>query len=1127
MLTIYHSNQLDLLKSLIAELIEQNPLSDPFEKEVILVQSHGMAQWLQIELANRFGVAANIDFPLPASFIWQMFSLVLPDIPQESAFSKPVMTWKLMTLLPKMSNQPEFKPLKHYLSDDDDRRKCYQLAARVADLFDQYLVYRPDWLNAWQSQQLIDGLDPSQLWQAPLWRALVNYTERLEQPQWHRANLYQRFITKLNEAGDRPQGLPKRIFICGISALPPVYLQTLQALGRHIDVHLMFTNPCRYYWGDIQDYAFLARLQANRRRHFRHSQQIQLFQNVETAENLFDERGEQQISNPLLASWGKLGRDNLFLLAQMDGTFEVDAFVDIDNDCLLHRIQNDILQLNDFAVIGDSPEQLLTSEMKRPLADDDRSLSFHACHSAQREVEVLYDNLLAILDAPVAEGEPPLSPRDIIVMVADIDSYTPYIQAVFGNAPQDRFLPYAISDRRATEAHPILQAFLRLLELPQSRFSAEDIIDLIEVSALAKRFDIDEAGLRILRVWIEESGIRWGLDDDNVLDFDLPVTGQNTWQFGLTRMLLGYAMESQSGDWNGVLPYDESSGLIAALAGQLADLLTALSHWRRHLSAAYTLVEWQPVCQQLLQTFFVADAETEAVLTLIEQQWQQVINFGVGAEYDQDVPLAILYDELNARLNNERISQRFLAGSINFCTLMPMRSIPFKVVCLLGMNDGVYPRTIQPLGFDLMQSQTRRGDRSRRDDDRYLFLEACLSAQQRLYISYIGHSIQDNSPRYPSVLVSELIDYVSQSHVLTGDRLSNVDDSAKNVKRHLIIEHPRMPFSRQNFKTGEFYQSYAVQWLSAARGEGENSGEFGRRLSEAPLLKLEIDDLRRFYRHPVRAFFQQRLQVHFSLDEPALEDEEPFNIDSLKRYKMNSQLLNVLINQQDAERLFNRLKAAGELPFGAFAELFWQQQLQEMSELADQIQSEMQTVESREFSLQIADTTLFGWIHQAQDDGVLRWRAAELTILDGLTLWLDHLVYCYLGGTGESRMYGRKNSQWRFMPLSHSQAADELARLIAGYKQGMSEPLLLLPKSGWEWLNQCYDKKSGTIDREQNTQDKARIKFIQMWQGDRSRIGEADDSYYMRLFRVLTDQRLQEMLSLSEYYLLPLAKFKK
>ncbi|BFO11586.1 hypothetical protein GGER_40960 [Serratia rubidaea] len=291
MFTVYHSNQLDVLKTLTSVLIAREPLADPFQQEVVLVQSPGMAQWLQMQLAEQFGIAANIEFPLPATFIWEMFTRVLPGIPKESAFSKDAMTWKLMWLLPDMLTQPEFAPLQHYLTDDGDKRKIHQLAGRVADLFDQYLVYRPQWLESWQRGELVAELPEAQQWQAPLWARLVQYTQELGQPEWHRANLYRRFIATLEQAQQCPPGLPKRVFICGISALPPVYLEALQALGRHIDIHLMFTNPCRYYWGDIQDYAFLARLQSRKRRRHHQAQEQGLFRDPAQAAQLFDAEG--------------------------------------------------------------------------------------------------------------------------------------------------------------------------------------------------------------------------------------------------------------------------------------------------------------------------------------------------------------------------------------------------------------------------------------------------------------------------------------------------------------------------------------------------------------------------------------------------------------------------------------------------------------------------------------------------------------------------------------------------------------------------------------------------------------------------------------------------------------------
>ncbi|WP_145563527.1 exodeoxyribonuclease V subunit gamma [Yersinia aldovae] len=1122
MFTVYHSNQLDLLKALTTALIEREPLDNPFQQEVVLVQSPGMAQWLQMQLAQQFSIAANIEFPLPATFIWDMFTRVLPGIPKESAFSKDAMTWKLMWLLPDLLENPVFSSMKRYLSDDDDKRKIHQLAARVADLFDQYLVYRPEWLDSWERGQLIDNLDEAQQWQALLWVELTRYTRQLEQPEWHRANLYQRFIRTLHESDVCPVGLPKRVFICGISALPPVYLQALQALGKHIDIHLMFTNPCRYFWGDIQDYAFLAKLQSRKRRHYRESIELNLFRNPEQAEQLFNADGEQDLTNPLLASWGRLGRDHMFLLSQVDDIQEVHAFVDIEPDNLLQGVQHDILELEDHAVIGTSPETLAHSGGKRLLALSDRSLSLHVCHSPQREVEVLQDSLLGLLAA-----NPELTPRDIIVMVADIDSYTPYIQATFGNASGERYLPFTISDRKASQAHPALQAFITLLDLPQSRFTSEHVLALLEVPALANKFGIAEDDLRRLRHWVGESGIRWGLDDDNVRELSLPATGQHTWHFGLTRMLLGYAMDSTAGDWQGVLPYDESSGLAAELAGQLADMLMQLSQWRQRLSEPRVLSEWLPLCRQLLDTFFEPDNDTEAVLVLIEQQWQKVISYGIAAQYPDRVPLNLLRDDLAGRLDNERISQRFLAGPINFCTLMPMRSIPFKVVCLLGMNDGVYPRTLPPLGFDLMAKQVRRGDRSRRDDDRYLFLEALISAQQQLYISYIGRSIQDNSKRYPSVLVSELIEYISQSYRLPGDECLSADDSAGRVIEHLLCWHPRMPFAPENFIKNSELQSYAAEWLPSAESKGQAHPEFNKVLAPELLSEVTLDELIRFYRHPVRAFFQLRLGVNFVIEETELSDEEPFTLDNLNRYQFNTQLLNVLIDEGDINTVFTRARAAGSLPYGSFGELYWESQQEEMVPLAEQIRAERKENHSIELNIEFGAITLTGWMHQIQEDGLVRWRPAALTAVDGLLLWIEHLVYCATGGAGESRMYGRKGTAWRYDALGHDDARHYLQQLIAGYQQGMCEPLLLLSKSGWAWLSHCFDSDSGQILWDEETQTKARMKLLQVWQGDQRVAGEGQDHYIQRVFRLMDNQNLDMILHETERYLLPIARHNK
>ncbi|WP_272687201.1 MULTISPECIES: exodeoxyribonuclease V subunit gamma [Providencia] len=1124
MFQVYHSNQLELLKELIAHLMENEPLSHPFAQEIILVQSPGMSQWLQIELAKRFGIAANIHYPLPATFIWDMFRRVLPDIPKESAYTKQAMTWKLMKILPTVIDEDDFEPLRHYLEHDLDKRKLHQLAGRVADLFDQYLVYRPQWIEKWQQNELIDGLGVNQLWQKRLWLQLVDYTQSLGQSPWHRANLYQSFIDKLSNSQNLHNVLPKRIFICGISSLPPVYLQALSAIAEHTDIHLMFTNPCRYYWGDIHSHSFLAKLQKRKLRHYIDKNEISRFKIEEHAQELFNDEGEQELANPLLASWGKLGRDNLYFISQIDSANEISAFVDTNRNSLLENLQQDILDLENHAQLGTDLRAYSTSIGKRVLTLSDQSVTFHSCHSAQREVEVLQDNLLALF-----EQDPTLTPRDVIVMVSDIDSYTPFIQAVFGNTATKRYIPFSISDRKALQAHPILQAFILLLDLPQSRFSTEQVLTLLEVSAFAERFDIDESELGLLRRWVNESGIRWGLDDDNVRALSLPVIGQNTWQFGLSRMLLGYAMDSRYGPWNGVLPYDECSGLAAQLAGKLALLVSTLKEWRTLLATERTLDEWQDICQQLIESFFQTDSETELVLTLVTEQWHKILQNAINSGYDEQISLRLIRDELAVCFDDEKISQRFLAGSVNFCTLMPMRSVPFKVVCLLGMNDGIYPRSIPPLGFDLMAEKPARGDRKRRDDDRYLFLEALNSAAKQLYISYIGLSIQDNQVCNPSVLVTELLDYICQSFCLQGDDKLNIDESALRLKKHLVFQHNRVPFAKENFMANSPYQSFASEWLPAAETVLQEGKPFIYELDERErVTDISIEQLLRFYRHPIRAFFQQRLKVHFTIEETELPEDEPFLLDKLQRYKMNERILALLIKDENPQPLYQALKASGQLPAKQFGQLYWEQQINDIAPLAEKIKQQNVQPTDYVIDLQINGIKISGVLRNAHEKGILRYRPAYLTAHDGVQLWIEHLLFNLAINDGESVALGRENSIWHFSSVKQSDAKNYLEQLIAGYCKGLNTPLLLLNQSGWNWLSACFDKKTKQYDfASEEIQQKALSILMQSLQGSSMKRGEMEDDYVLRICRNIDQHLIQALLENTQRYLLPMAEHLK
>lgn len=1038
MFQVYHSNSLLVLKELLVELIRRDPLADPFEAEQILVQSPGMAQWLKLELAASSGIAASLDFPLPASFLWRCFSDVLGDVPARSAYNKEAMSWKFMLLLPELLDREEFAPLRHYLEDDEEQYRLYQLCNKVADIFDQYLVYRPDWIADWERGGSLAS--ERHRWQPILWRELKRYTEALEQPHWHRANMFSSFVTAVRDSKSVDH-LPKRLFVFGISALPQNYVQALQVLGERIDVHLMVTNPCRYYWGDIVDQSQIARM--NRR----------WFSKPELDYSDYAE------GNPLLASMGKLGRDYLYQLQDSigdRGNEEIDAFADLERHSLLSSIQQDILDLENPARFPDNPA---VSTHKRPLEENEHSFVIHSCHSALREVEVLHDQLLALFEA-----KPELKPRDVIVMMPDVAQYAPYIDAVFSNVPTDRYIPYSISDRSNRQENPLLLSFEKIVKLNSSRFTVSDVLELLEVPATMRQMGIDDAGFQRLRYWVDQSNIRWGMDSEQRSLWELPLFEQNSWRFGLKRMLAGYALGEEADFWQGYAPYIEIEGLEADLLGRLADFIDILDEIKTRFSSAHELPEWIEIINDLLASMYLADEQDEVPMNAIRQTLQGLQEQLTDAHYAQPISSAIMADYLISGINQQRSSQRFLVGAVNFCTLMPMRSIPFSVVCLLGMNDADYPRSIPPVGFDLMTDYPRKGDRSRRDDDRYLFLEAFLSAQECLYISYVGRSIKDNNEKIPSVLVSELLDYIEQGYVLKEDlHLSNSESGAK-LRSSLITQHPLVAFSPEYFSNTNKLFSFASEWLPAANAESKETVEFCQKpLLAQSLLEgqmedhatLEIEALISFLKNPCRSFFNQRLKVYFANHEIEAQDEEPFSLDGLQAYLIKQRYLEAALALQDLDQLDQTILAEGALPVATPGQLLLAKIRHDCEELAHKILPMCEGEPERlEIQLQFPTVQLQGWLDDCYPAYLLRYRPAQVNARDRLSSWVEHLALCLTSDESANTVYRGLSGKVHYRAVEKDKAQAYLQTLVEFYQQGMNAPQAFDAACAHEYLKQ-------------------------------------------------------------------------
>ncbi|MDN4542872.1 MULTISPECIES: exodeoxyribonuclease V subunit gamma [unclassified Pseudomonas] len=1076
---VVHGNRLDELRSLVVSWMRRYPLA-PLENEIALVQSNGIAQWLKLALAEDAedddmggcGIAAAIDVQLPGSFMWQLYRMVLgrDEIPVKSLLDKTPLTWRLMRLLPQLINEPHFEPLQRFLTNDSDLRKRYQLSERLADLFDQYQVYRADWLEDWAEgrHQLRSGrgetrpLTAANCWQAELWRALLLDVGEEGMAQ-SRAGVHQRFIERINNLEVAPPGLPSRVIVFGISSLPAQALEALAGLARFSQVLLCVHNPCRHHWADIVADKDLLRHQYKRQAR------------KSGMPVVLDSQTLHQHAHPLLAAWGKQGRDYINLLDSYDdpnsyrSAFRdgrIDLFSDSQPLNMLNQLQDDILELRPLNE---------TRELWPAVSlEEDESIRFHIAHSAQREVEILHDQLLARFSE-----NPQLRPRDVIVMVPDIDSYAPHIRAVFGQLERHdpRFIPFTLSDQGQRGRDPLLIAVEHLLKLPDSRFPVSEILDLLDVPALRARFGVEERDLPTLHRWIEGAGIRWGINAQQRAGLGLPpALEQNSWRFGLRRMLLGYAVGNGSACGE-IEPYDEIGGLDAALIGPLVALLDALEVAHQELTQPASPLQWSLRLQALLSLFFQASNEhDDYLLTQLEALREAWLESCESVGLQDELPLTVVREAWLAGLDQGRLSQRFLAGAVNFCTLMPMRAIPFKLVCLLGMNDGDYPRAQPPLDFDLMGSDYRPGDRSRREDDRYLLLEALLSAREQLYISWVGRSIRDNSERPASVLIGQLRD-----HLASGWRLTKSDE---DLLEAITQEHPLQPFSARYFHEGDDLFSYANEWqvLHQITVQTPDIELLDAHIQDEPLTLGQLQD---FLRNPVRHFFSQRLKVYFEAAEVPLADEEPFVLDALQRYNLSDRLLEAAMadlddTDQALQLQAQRLQNSGLLPMAGFGECLQRELIEPLPDLLQRYQQLLALwptplTSALPVSLELHELRIEGWLsglHQRADGGLLSVTTIPNSIgsiksrkWHRLTRpWVNHLAACASGLSMTTALVASDDSLV-LAPMDVNSAQRILGDLLLAWQSGMRQPLPIAVKTAFAWLGQTDTVKAEAAAR--------------------------------------------------------------
>ena len=986
----------------------------------VAVQSRGMKQWISLKLAERMGICANMRFVFPRPLVDELLSHFKPFENIDETVKKDFFFWSAMRFIRENRSVNELSGIEAYIRDDAGGKKLFQVSRKIASLFDDYGVYRPDMLREWQNRQKKHILkDPSAEWQAFLFGKMME-----TRPEQHLAVKAHTFFQQFAKEKFNMDGLPAQISLFGISALPELFLQVFEKVSSVMDIHLFLLTPSSRFFFDIRSDREMEKAALKKG-------------GVKSQEFLFEEA-----VNPLLSSFGALGIRFHSSLEnyQCHEPFE-NLFLDpIDETkaSMLFIIQSDILNLNHRKEGGE------------PLAVDpsDTSISIHACHSPMREARVLKDLLLAEF-----EKDQDLAPHDIIVMMPDIEAYAPFIESVFS---LETPLPFSISDRKKRSESEPLEAFLKILALQGTRLEKSLVLDLLLSESIAKKFKINFDDVSRIEQMTGNAGILWARDQDHRQALGFDPFEENTWQFGLNRLFMGMVMpEGYDGLVRGILPCESFEGPELEVLGKLAGFCHALFSGLSSLEGEKNMETWIEVLRKLSFSLLDENNKSSEDLFFLMETLDELKSGAKTAGFTDAVSFDVVYSLVAQELDLNISQGNFMSGNITFCNILPMRSIPFKIVVLMGMDETAFPKKVYTPGFNLMKKYPRPGDKNERHEDLYLFLETLLSARLKLIITYTGMSIKDNSLIPVSGVVSELMEVMEQSFIFPG-------------RYQYRFFHPLHPFDPAYFDGTGLLFSYSRDNCRMATAflkekvENKPFVEVGvREKPQEALLAVSLDDIIRFFRNPMEGFVKQGLNITFKILEEEKEDREAFTLAGLDQYFLGNLILEKESLSFHKTDFYPILRAMGSLPPGRKGRLEYERLMTLAGPLIEETRriSGMKRLPMITAGVDVGGRMVSGQITDIREEGNFLIGFGRLNGARMLSAWIRHLFINAAGSadypkatflTGRDPKGKKPVLTYRFQKLGQD-ACLYLNQLVDIFQKGQKEPFYFFCETSFQF----------------------------------------------------------------------------
>lgn len=1080
MLKVFKSNRVE---NLMNQLILSFELAqtDPMQPDWIGIQSKGMKQWITLHLARHFGICSNVNFVFPrqmVEYILNGFQPISKQTQEKTAdhdINADTIFWPIFKQLTSSPDVLKHDSFSQYLQDDFAGKKRFQLACRIASIFDEYQIYRPEMLMEWSSANTAKGLLGHEIWQGELWKGMNLKPDEL---LFGKIRL---FLDQYRQDRLLDDYYPDQMSLFGISAIPRQFLDVFEKISDVMDIHLYLLLPSNQYFFDIRSEAEINKLALKSDRDFDPD-----LLHFETA-------------NPLLASLGKSIQAFSLVLEgynyQEPGNDLFNDPVNENNVSMLCQIQSDILNLVDRQKGSDASRLMIDSQ--------DRSIQIHSCHSAMRETQVLKDLLLDEF-----ENDRSLSPDDIIVMMPDIESYAPFIESVFS---VENALPFAISDRRKRSESDVVQTFIKLLNFSEGRFERSQVMDLLMAESVAQRFRISPDEISLIETMVLESNILWGQNTKHRERMDLPGFDENTWEFGLNRLFMGMVMpENCEGLVEDILPCDVIEGTELETLGKLADFCHTLFSQVNRLNKDRNIQEWCSTLKALTHSMMDSTIQYPEDLAFIFETLDQIQSEAESVQFKELVSFEIMRSLVEQKLDLSVTQGSFMAGKITFCNILPMRSIPFKIVVLMGMDEQSFPRQSFRQGFDLIMKSPMLGDKNQRDEDRYLFLEALLSARSRLIITYTGMNIQDNSFIPCSGVVSELKEMAAQSFLFP--------QGFNNEYTHPLHPFDYRYFTSSNSQTGQgdplnLMTSYSKDNLNIAKALSDcdetdfrfvSIDESVTSDSENPE-EISLDEILDFFRHPIKVWMHNRLGLKLPQIREPDPEREPFALAGLDQYQMGARLLEQW-DRYKALESYEVYSAAGQLPYGHKGELEYSRIRELVDPLTEAVNDHFNQPKLMPLSeyVDLGDIHISGTLPDIRQNGLCIHTFGKINGYRLLDAWIRHLFLNLAGSDDYPKttvILGRDSDPYKkrpvvrygFKPLN-DKAEPVLEELVKIYIKGQHRPIYFFCETGWQFFK-AMETKGFDLSDQTLSWAMSQFKVRTAWQGNPFLPGEREDRY--------------------------------